>query len=84
MNIAIAVLCLDFLVGYGDKESPAVLAKPEAGQSYANKVEETKLETAIYFPDCAGVDFGVNSISKKKCEDKTSKLRALKYLLNYN
>ena len=78
-NIAIAVLCLGFIVGCGDKESPTVMAKPEAGQGNANKVEETKSETAIYFPGGAGIDFGIKPVSDNLKKDNNGEYRVVVY-----
>ncbi len=80
-NIAIVVLCLGFLVGCGDKESPTVMAKPEAGQGNANKVEKTKSETAIYLPGGAGIDFGVKPESDVTGTDAGGDYRLITYII---
>lgn len=68
-NIAIAVLCLGFIVGCGDKESPTVMAKPEVGQAKDNSADQPKSETALFLPGGAGIDFGVKPVFDKVQED---------------
>ncbi|TRO10082.1 hypothetical protein EQ836_23305 [Ectopseudomonas mendocina] len=48
----VAAVCIAFLVGCGEKESPEARA-------VSPKAERQVSETAIYFQDGVGVDFGV-------------------------
>lgn len=72
-------LCLALVVGCGDKSDSQIKTVSEVAGDELQQSSEHKSETAIYFPGGVGIDFGRAPLSDKVIEDKSSKIRIVRY-----